>query len=96
MIAVNLDRGIIRAARSAEEQDLVSLSEDEEVGDQVLEPLRVERRAENREEQATEWDSHVNPTYPLGGVGDISVSPPTLLDAAGTPPYRCVHTFKKS
>ena len=35
---MDLDRRILRAAGSAEEQDVAALSEDEEVGDQVLEP----------------------------------------------------------
>ena len=56
--AVHLDGGIVRAAGAAEEQDLLALSEDEEVGDLVLERLGVEGCGEDREPEAARQDPH--------------------------------------
>jgi hypothetical protein len=39
---VHLDGGIVGAAGAAEEEDLAALTEDEEVGDLVLQRLGVE------------------------------------------------------
>jgi hypothetical protein len=58
VIAVDLDAGILRAAGAAEEQDVIALAEDEEVGDPILEGLGPKRGAEDREQQAARQGSH--------------------------------------
>jgi hypothetical protein len=43
VVAVHLDAGIVRGGRAAEEERFVAFTEDEEVGDTVLERLGSER-----------------------------------------------------